>query len=103
MKSFRKEDIIGKPVIETSGTVKGKVKDLMFDLSGTITLIIEGTDGKESQVPISRVTGISDDVVVKSDQAAVAPRPASGGACRYCGTPMTPSQTWCPKCGKSQD
>ena len=102
MKSFRKEDIIGKPVIETSGTVKGKVKDLMFDLSGTITLIIEGTDGTESQVPISKVTGISDDVVVRSEQAPGPARTASGLACKYCGTAMTPGQAWCPSCGKSQ-
>jgi len=99
MKTFRKEDIVGKPVIETSGTVKGKVKDITFDLSGTITLIIEGIDGNESQVPVSKVTGISDDVVVKSELAGAT---ASGSTCKYCGKPITPGQTWCPSCGKAQ-
>jgi sporulation protein YlmC with PRC-barrel domain len=102
MKSFRKEDIIAKPVIETSGTVKGKVKDVTFDLSGTITLIIEGVDGKDFQVPISKVMGISDNVVVRSDQVARPISPASGLTCRFCGTPMTAGQTWCPSCGKAQ-
>ena len=102
MKTFRKEDIIGKPVIETSGNVKGKVKDVTFDLSGTITLIIDGADGKEAQVPISRVTGIADDVVVKGDTLGGAPAVASANACKYCGKPMTPGQTWCPSCGKAQ-
>lgn len=102
MKSFRKEDIIAKPVIETSGTVKGKVKDITFDLSGTITLIVEGADGKDFQVPISKVTGISDDVVVRSDSATGPIATATGLACRFCGKPMTPGQTWCPSCGKAQ-
>lgn len=102
MKSFKKEDIVGKPVIETSGTVKGKVKDVTFDLSGTITLIVDGTDGKESQVPISKVTGISDDVVVRSEGVAGVPQVSQGATCKFCGKPITPGQTWCPSCGKSQ-
>jgi sporulation protein YlmC with PRC-barrel domain len=101
MKSFRKEDIIGKPVIETSGTVKGKVKDITFDLAGTITLIIDGVDGNDFQVPISKVTGISDDVVVRSDLATGASS-AQGQNCKYCGKPISPGQTWCPSCGKAQ-
>lgn len=100
MKTFRKEDIVGKPVIETSGIAKGKVKDVTFDLAGTITLIVDGVDGKETQVPVSKVTGISDDVVVRSDSAVVAT--ASGSVCKYCGKPMTPGQMWCPSCGKAQ-
>ena len=101
MKTFRKEDLVGKPVIETSGTVKGKVKDVTFDLGGTITLIVEGADGKETQVPVARVTGISDDVVVKSELAEVTPG-SQGTTCKFCGKPITPGQTWCPNCGKSQ-
>jgi len=102
MKSFKKEDIVGKPVIETSGTAKGKVKDVSFDLSGTITLIVEEEDGKESQVPIVRVTGISDDVVVRSEPAPGLSMPAPGDSCKFCGKPIAPSQIWCPSCGRSQ-
>jgi len=100
MKTFRKEDIVGKTVIDTTGSDRGKVKDVTFDLSGTITLIIEGIDGNESQVPVSKVTGISDDVVVRSESSAVAS--ATGTNCRYCGKPITQGQTWCPSCGKAQ-
>ncbi len=98
MKSFRKEDVVGKTVIETSGAVKGKVKDVVFDLASTITFVVEGTDGKDSNVAISRVTGISDHVVVKSEAPA-----AAGTACKYCGAPLTPGDKWCPACGRSQD
>ena len=101
-KSFKKEDVVGKPVIETSGKMKGKVKDLMFELGGTITLIAEGTDGKEFQVPLSRVTGISDDVVVRSEAEVMPSSSGSGTACKFCGKPLSPGQTWCLSCGRSQ-
>lgn len=102
MKSFRKEDIVGKPVIETSGAIKGEVKDVAFDLSGAITLIVEGVDSKEFQVPISRVTGISDDVIVRSELAPGLLTTGSGTACKFCGKPITLGQIWCPSCGRSQ-
>ncbi len=94
MKTFRKEDVVGKTVIETSGTVKGKIRDVVFDLSGTITLVVEGTDGKDWQVPVSRVTGISDHVIAKEASTEL--------SCRYCGAPLKQGQTLCPSCGKAQ-
>ena len=93
--------MVGKPVIETSGKMIGKVKDLSFELSGSITLIGEGTDGKEFQVPISKVTGISDDVVVRSEMAAPPAGYASGPTCKYCGKPVTPGASWCLSCGRA--
>jgi sporulation protein YlmC with PRC-barrel domain len=98
MRSFRKEDVVGKAVIETSGTVRGKVKDIVFDLSGAITLVVEQSDGKEWQVPIARVTGISDHVVVRTDTGTQ----PSGTTCKFCGATLTPGRIWCPSCGKSQ-
>ncbi len=95
MKTFRKEDVVGKTVIETSGTVKGKIKDVVFDLGGVITLVVEGTDGKDWQVPVSRVTGISDHVIVKSEAGAEL-------SCKFCGAPLKPGQTLCPSCGRAQ-
>lgn len=99
-KSFRKEDVVGKTVIETSGSVKGKVKDVTFNLSGTVTLIVEGTDGRDVRIPLAKVTGISDHVVVKSDLES--PALASGEVCKFCGAPLTPGDAWCPSCKRSQ-
>jgi len=96
MKTFRKEDVVGKTVIETTGAVKGKVTDVTFDLNGTITLIVKGSDGNESQVTVAKVTGISDHVIVKVDQAG------SGTTCKFCGATKPPDSIWCPSCGKSQ-
>jgi sporulation protein YlmC with PRC-barrel domain len=101
-KSFRKEDVVGKSVIETSGLVKGKVKDVVFSLNNTITLIVEGVDGKETQIPLARVTGISDHVVVRSDLAVGAATTSPARSCKFCGAPITPGERWCPSCGKSQ-
>jgi len=102
MKSFRKEDVVEKTVIETSGRVQGKVKDVVFDLSGAVTLIVEGKDGKESRVPLTRVTGISEHVVVKGEVDAETSASESISTCKFCGAPLIPRQAWCPKCGKSQ-
>jgi sporulation protein YlmC with PRC-barrel domain len=101
-RSFRKEDVVGKTVIETSGLVKGKVKDVTFNLSNTVTLVVEGADGKDFRIPLSRVTGISDHVVVKSDLASELPAIASGTSCKFCGAPMIAGDVWCPSCNKSQ-
>ena len=101
MKTFKKEDVVGKTVIETTGAVKGKVTDVMFDLSGAITLVVKGADGTESQVAITRVTGISDHVVVKGDQPGGSS--SSGGTtCKFCGAAKAQNSIWCPSCGKSQ-
>jgi sporulation protein YlmC with PRC-barrel domain len=100
MKSFRKEDVVEKTVIKTTGRVEGKVKDVVFDLSGAVTLIVEGKDGKESQVPLTRVTGISEHVVVRDDMGAETSTP--GSSCKFCGAALIADQPWCPKCGRSQ-
>ncbi len=102
MKSFRKEDVVGKTVIETSGTVKGQVADVLFDLGGAITFLVRARDGTESQVKISDVTGISEHVVVRGSQAPSATGPRGGNSCRFCGATIAQGAQWCPSCGKSQ-
>lgn len=102
MRSFRKEDVVGKTVIETSGTVKGKVKDVMFDLEGGVTFQVQGADGKDSQIPLSRITGISEHVVVKGETPTESGTSGFGTTCRFCGAPKPAEERWCPSCGRSQ-
>lgn len=99
MKSFRKEDVVGKTVIETSGSVRGEVTDVLFDLEGGITFLVKGRDGKESQVKTSDVTGISEHVIVRGSQT---PGVKAGNTCRFCGAAIGQGASWCPSCGKSQ-
>ena len=99
MKTFKKEDVVGKTVIETSGSVKGKVEDVVFDLGGTITFVVRSDDGKKSEVRVTRITGISDHVIVKSEEPETF---APSTKCKYCGAAKAPDATWCPACGTSQ-
>jgi sporulation protein YlmC with PRC-barrel domain len=102
MRSFRKEDVVGKTVIETSGGVRGKVKDVMFDLGGGVTFIVNGADGKDAQIPLSKVTGISEHVVVRSESATESNASGYGTSCKFCGAPKPADERWCPSCGRSQ-
>ena len=104
-KPFHKEDIEGKTVIETSGKIAGKVKDVTFSLDGTITLIVIKDDGTERPVSLKQVVGISDHVIVRSDAPLSMPGvpPASAvQVCKFCGSELSPTSTWCPRCGRSQ-
>ena len=100
MKSFRKEDVVGKSVIETSGNVKGQVTDVLFDLGGNITFLVKAHDGTESQVRISDVTGIMEHVVVKGSQVP-GDSGKAGSTCKFCGATVSQGAPWCPSCGKS--
>jgi len=102
MRSFRKEDVVGKTVIETSGAVKGKVKDVMFDLGGGVAFLVEGDDGKDSQVALSKVTGISEHVVIETEPTKDSGLSGYGMTCKFCGAPKSPEERWCPSCGRSQ-
>ena len=100
---FRKEDVLGKTVIETSGVVKGNVKDVMFDLGGGVTFMVQGADGRDLQIPLSRITGISEHVVVKAENAIGSSGSGHGTTCKFCGVPMSVDERWCPSCGRSQE
>lgn len=120
-KSFHKEEVVGKTVVDSLGNVRGKIKDLVFSLDGNVALIIESVEGSEVRVPMARVTGISDYVVVRTDVApegGMAPTAAGApgapsypsfanpteapSACKFCGTTIPAGTTYCPGCGRSR-
>ena len=49
-KFLHREEIVGKTVIDSSGVVTGKVKDIVFNLDAVVQLVIErqGTAAKSS-------------------------------------------------------
>jgi len=101
-KPFRKEEIAGKIVIDSTGRNTGKVSDVTFTLDGKITLIVEKNDGGELQIPMARVMGVSDNVIVR-DESTPRMGPVTPGmvACRSCGREAPIGTLWCPSCGKS--
>jgi sporulation protein YlmC with PRC-barrel domain len=104
-KSFHKEEVAGKTVIDSSGKIIGSVKDLTFTLDSSITLIVQKTDGSELMVPLGKVMGVSDHVIIKPD--VVAPAAVAMAAapamlvCKNCGTQAKQGTMWCPGCGRS--
>ncbi len=104
-KSFRKEEIVDKAVIDSSGKIIGKVRDLTFTLDSSITLIVVKPDGGQLEVPLDKVMGVSDHVIIKED--AVTPKPVPVAAapatvvCKACGAQAKAGTQWCPNCGRS--
>jgi len=63
---------------------------------------VQGADGKDSEIPLSKVTGISEHVVVKAETTAEPGASGYGTTCKYCGAPKPVEERWCPSCGRSQ-
>ena len=109
LRLFHKEDVVGKTVIDSAGLTVGKVKDVMFNLNSVVILVVEKKDGTEMQVPLSKIVGLSEFVVTRSESL---PQPASlagasltgmgGYQCKFCGHEMSPANIYCPSCGKAQ-
>ena len=105
---FHKEEVTGKSVIESTGRMIGKVKDVMFSLDGGVILIVEKKDGTEMQVPLSNVVGLSEFVIIRSEglpdarPLGISPRGEVGPVCKFCGHEMSPGNVYCPDCKKSQ-
>jgi sporulation protein YlmC with PRC-barrel domain len=106
---FHKEDVTGKTVIDSTGQVTGKVKDVMFALDGTVILLVEKKDGTEIQLPLSKVTGVSEFVVTRSESLpqsrSLSPGSSTGAGaqlCKFCGHEISSASVYCPSCGKSQ-
>jgi hypothetical protein len=95
-------------VIDSSGGATGKVKDVMFSLDGGVILVVEKKDGAEVQVPLSKVVGLSEFVVTRSEalpeHVSLGTPSASAGSreCKFCGYEMGSSTVYCPGCGRSQ-
>ena len=111
-KTFHKEEIEGKTVIDSLGNVRGKVKDVIFSLNGGVVLVIERQDGAEGKVPLNKVMGISDYVIMKDETSESPPFVSQSvtsavgatvsGACKFCGTVIPAGTTYCPGCGRSR-
>jgi sporulation protein YlmC with PRC-barrel domain len=109
LRLFHKEDVVGKTVIDSTGQTSGMVKDVMFSLNSVVILVVEKKDGTEMQLPLSKVVGLSEFVVTRSESPS---QPTSAGGtsfastsghqCKFCGHEMLPASLYCPSCGKAQ-
>jgi sporulation protein YlmC with PRC-barrel domain len=84
---FRKDEVAGKVVVEASGKSLGKAKDIAFSLDGTVVLIVSANDNSEVEIPMDRIAGVAEYIVVRRPQQnepggpapkkAAAPAPAA--------------------------
>lgn len=124
---FRKDELAGKIVVESSGRSLGKAKDIAFGLDGSVALIVAADDGSEIQIGMDRIAGVAEYIVVRREQtgapaaapssapASPIPPPRPGSAiplpaapaqaavgpsvCRNCGAQLRAGAKFCTKCG----
>ena len=99
-----KRDVENKIVVETSGRELGTAQDIGFSLDGKIALVIVTKDGKESQIPVNRIKGVVDFIVIEPEMSTThevttaAPQTPLGN-CPKCQAPLKPGTRFCVKCG----
>jgi len=119
-KLFRKDEVQGKIVIDSSGRALGKAKDVAFGLDGTVALIVLTDENSEVQISLDRITGVDEYIVVRgatppatlamtatmparatpiSAQPPPAPVMVAANHCKNCGAIMKPGAKFCTKCG----
>ncbi len=74
---FRNEDIQGKTVVEATGKTLGKAIQISFSLDGKMALVVETAENKETQVPMGRIMGVADYVILRPDTGSEAMSPPS--------------------------
>jgi len=110
MSYVRREDVIGKKAITPDGNSFGDVKDIAFNMDGSVGLVIATKAGSEVIVPIKQTSAMGEYVLLSSAapakpaqpsqprQASPVPSPAT---CPSCGNPTKPGAKFCGKCGHS--
>jgi sporulation protein YlmC with PRC-barrel domain len=99
---FKREDVLGKVVIDSEGKRSGSVKDVAFSVGGEIALLVEGEE-EEVVVPLDRVSAIGDFVLLKpkavSAESKGAEKRPGAVVCPTCGLENKPGIKFCVKCG----
>ncbi len=125
---LKREDVVGKVVIDGNANSMGTVKDIAFSPTGDLAFVVEKKDGTEEMVPLSKVDRIGEYIVLKKEAPPPrpttppgappppgapappgAPRPPVPGpppqqagnviVCPVCGHPNPPDAKFCLKCG----
>jgi sporulation protein YlmC with PRC-barrel domain len=110
MSYVRREDVTGKKAITPDGNAFGDVKDIAFNMDGSVGLVIATKSGPEVIVPLKQASAIGEYVLLASavpvkpaqpsqpKQAQPTPRPTT---CPSCGSTTKPGAKFCGKCGHS--
>jgi len=110
---YRREDVENKTVLDTSGKSIGIAQDMAFSIDGKLAIAIKPSKGEVIDIPMTRVIGVSDYIVVTPElsastqstqpsrnQASTTPPVSSPPqTCPSCGKPLKPGAKFCTGCG----
>jgi sporulation protein YlmC with PRC-barrel domain len=94
----RREELIGKEIINEEAKKIGVAKDLAWTSEGALALIIETDDEEEAFLPFSEIERVGDVVFVKSKSTL---QRAPTVTCPVCKHRNLPEAKFCAKCGKA--
>ncbi len=106
---FRREDVVGKTVVDANGKILGKVSDIGFDLKGNLVMVI-GEGEEQNYVFFSNIQAVGDVVLLKTSglsgsggvssqpptQQVQQSEPTSATTARHS---HTGNVVYCPECG----
>jgi sporulation protein YlmC with PRC-barrel domain len=92
----RREEVIGKEVVDTDAKKVGVTKDLAWSSDGRIALIIESSEEEESFLSFDDIEKIGDVVFVKAKSSLMT---APSVTCPICRHKNLVEAKFCAKCG----
>ncbi len=96
---YKREELIGKQVVNQDGNIVGTVKETGYDAEGRMAIIVQTKDGKEQYYSIADIRGIGDVVILRENAGLPTPASVGGVVCPYCGYVNPPGSLFCMKCG----
>ena len=94
----RREELVGKEIIDSDAKKIGTAKDLAWTVDGGLALILEMSDEEEAFLPFDEVETIGDVVFVK---AKFALETAPTVLCPMCKHRNPVEAKFCAKCGRT--
>ncbi len=96
----RREEVIGKEVVDGDAKKLGVTKDIAWSSDGRLAVIIESAEEEESFLSFDEIEKIGDVVFVKGKSALVA---APSITCPVCKHKNLVEAKFCAKCGRALD
>jgi sporulation protein YlmC with PRC-barrel domain len=94
----RREEIIGKEVIDSDARKVGSSKDIAWSDDGSLALIIELGDEEEAFLPFDQIERIGDVVFIKAKSSLES---APTVTCPVCKHKNLVEAKFCAKCGRT--
>jgi sporulation protein YlmC with PRC-barrel domain len=111
-KFYKREDLIGKLVVDQEARVLGEVEDLAITENSEVGISVKSDEGDEKMLKLDRIKKIGDVVLLTSEKGAEKkpeakpskPKPEpeeeeETNKCPSCGWDNLPGTNFCVKCG----